>query len=418
MSTQEQAMASAQSAMRHVRALCGLDDRFAGQPGDRPSADYVGGVLAELGYEIEEVSVPAATWRESRCNVTLTDGTVLDAASPFFGTGTDGPVSAELVWSDRAGLESLDVAGRIVCLPTESGYGLFWLGDFVADLRRRGAAGLLLVHSMPWPYRPTMESGQGHLDRRFADAKLPVAVLSSVDALALARALGAGETTVTIDIVTETSPCESPCVAGVLRGDALAQERVVVVAHRDHACPPGANDNASGTATMLEVARLLAEERHERSIVLLSVASEESAGTGSGRYLEAIGDGVRDLVAAISLDMIAAGGPLKVVETAYWPDLGQFDHTPWLIDLLIEEAALQGYSLSRMQGDWGAADSGRFLARGVPAAWLWKPDDFKYHSANDTVDSVDPNALKVAADIVAAAVRRLADEPLPTEPRH
>lgn len=311
-------------------------------------------------------------------------------------------------------------AGRIVCLASEAGYGLFWLGGLADELRARGARGLVLAHSMPWTYRPTMESGLGHLDRRFADPRLPVAVISCTDAMALSRALGGGEATVTLDIATETSPCRSPCVLGVRTGESLARERVVVVAHRDHACPPGANDNGSGVATLLEVARLLAGERHQRTIALLSVAAEESAGAGSGRYLEALGPGTRDLVAAISIDMIAAGGPLEVVESAYWPDLGRLDHTAWLNNLLIAEAERQGYELQRMQGDWGAADSGRFLARGVPASWLWKPDDFRYHSSLDTVESVDANAVKVAADIVAATVRRLADEPLPidTEARH
>jgi aminopeptidase YwaD len=414
LSTQQQTAASAGAAMRHVRELCALGDRFAGQPGDRPAADYVAQVLGALDYIIELVEVPATSWREDHCRVLLHDGTALEAAAPFFGPGTEGPLTAELVWTDRDALEARDIGGRIVCFPTEAGYGLFWLGGLADELRRRGALGLVLAHSMPWAYRPTMESGLGALDRRFADPRLPVAVLSCNGAMALSRALGAGEATVTLDIATETSRCESQCVVGLRPGSALEQERVVVLAHRDHACPPGANDNGSGTATMLEVARLLAGERHERSIAVLSVASEESAGAGSGRYLEALGDGVRNLVASISLDMIAAGGPLKVVESAYWPDLGRLDHTAWLNDMLIDEAERQGLSLQRMQGDWGAADSGRFLARGVPAAWLWKPDDLKYHSEHDTVDSVDPNALKVAADIVAAAVRRLADEPLPS----
>lgn len=413
MSTQEQATGSAAEAMQHIRALCELGDRFAGQPGDHPAADYVARVLADLGYKIEEVPVPVTSWREDHCRLTLHDGTVLQGAAPFFGPATDGPLTAELLWIERSALDGQDVDGRIVCLPTEAGYGLFWLGGLADDLRRRGVAGLVLAHSMPWAYRPTMESGQGALEAQFLDPRLPVAVLSCLDAIALARALGAGHTTVTLDIATETSPCDSPCVVGLLPGAGLERERVLVVAHRDHACPPGANDNGSGTAAMLEVARLLAGERHERSIALLSVAAEESAGAGSGRYLEAIGDGVDDLVAAISMDMIGNGGPLKVVETAYWPDTGRFDHTPWLNQLLMAEAERQGYALVPMQGDWGAADSGRFLARGVPAAWLWKPDDFKYHSEHDTVDAVDPNALKVAADIVAATVRRLADEPLP-----
>jgi hypothetical protein len=72
--------------------------------------------------------------------------------------------------------------------------------------------------------------------------------------------------------------------------------------------------------------------------------------------------------------------------------------------------------VKKPRGDWGAAESGRFLAAGVPAAWLWKPDDPCYHTERDTPDRVDLNAVRVAAEIVAHAVRRLADERHPARP--
>ena len=62
-----------------------------------------------------------------------------------------------------------------------------------------------------------------------------------------------------------------------------------------------------------------------------------------------------------------------------------------------------------MTAPWGVAESGRFIEAGVPAAWFWRPDDFYYHSAHDTVDKLDGNALKAVADITATAVWRLAN---------
>jgi len=407
-------LASARLAYEHVERLCELGDRFAGRSGDTLAAAYVKQVFAGLDLEIEQVDVAVHTWHEERCRLLLGDGTELEAVAPFFGGATAGPLTAPVLWLEsQKQLADATVDGKVVCLPAETGYGLFWLGGLAAGLRDRGAAALLLVHAMPWPYRPTMESGQGRIDARFSEPRLPAVVISSTGGRELARALGAGMTTVTLDIATELEPCVSPCLAGVRRGSSNESKRVVVLAHRDHACPPGANDNGSGTAAMLEVARLLAGEQHERSLVFLSTAAEESAAAGAQRYIESLGARADDIACVVSLDMIAAGGPLNVVETAWWPDLGALPHTDWLNDCLVETADELGYRLGRMQGDWGAAESGRFLAAGIPAAWLWKPDDPRYHSDRDTPAGVDPNALKVAADIVAAAVRKLANGPLP-----
>ena len=45
----------------------------------------------------------------------------------------------------------------------------------------------------------------------------------------------------------------------------------------------------------------------------------------------------------------------------------------------------------------------------TPAAWFWKPDDFYYHSPEDTVDKLDGNSLKAVADITAIALWRMAN---------
>lgn len=65
----------------------------------------------------------------------------------------------------------------------------------------------------------------------------------------------------------------------------------------------------------------------------------------------------------------------------------------------------------------GSRESGRFIEAGIPAIWFWKPDDFYYHSAQDTVDKLDGNSLKAVADMTAVALCRLADaDELPRDP--
>jgi hypothetical protein len=75
-----------------------------------------------------------------------------------------------------------------------------------------------------------------------------------------------------------------------------------------------------------------------------------------------------------------------------------------------------GYDVGRMTAEWGVAESARFLEAGVPAIWFWKPDDFYYHSAHDTVENIDGNSLKAVADITATVAWQLAEaDELPRE---
>ena len=402
------------AAVRHVEALCGFGDRFVGEPGDALAEEYVAAELAALGLELERTPVTLPSWREDHCELRLADGTVLEATSPYFSPSTDGTLSAEVVYvgdGGEADYDGLDVAGKIVLLEERSiGFGMFWLGGFAARAARHGARAVIVVHPMPWPYRMSMEAGNADIARRFADERVPAVSISTAGGLRLMHALGAGRAGVELTLRTTAGTATTNFLAGIRRGTRAPQDMVIVMGHRDNGAPPGANDDGSGTATMLEVARCLAGTDTERSLMFLSSAGEEGVAEGTYRWLEAIGDErLRRIKAVISLDMFGVGGRLNLVEEAYWPDTEALRHTPWLTEALHEEATRRGYHVGRMQADWGAAESGRFLERGVPAAWFWKADDPAYHSPHDTPDRIDGNMLKVVGEITAAVALRVAD---------
>jgi len=97
-------------------------------------------------------------------------------------------------------------------------------------------------------------------------------------------------------------------VVGTLEGRSRADESVLVMAHYDHiqGCP-GADDNASGTAGILELARLLSPLQPSRSLVVACVDREESGLVGS-RALASRANRERHKIAiAVNFDMIAYG---------------------------------------------------------------------------------------------------------------
>lgn len=404
---------SAADTLAHVAALCAVGDRFAGQIGDAPSAAYVEQCFSDIGLNIERFTVQVPTFREDVCEVTLGDGTPLDAMCPYFGVATEGTLEAPLVYVGGgldADYEEVDVAGKVVILEEMSfGLSMFWLGGYAARARDRGAVGVLVVHPFPWPYRMTMEVGRENLAERFDDPRIPAVAVSGVSGMRLMHFLGQGEAEIRLRIEVADGMVSSDHVAGVKLGSSATDERVIVLAHRDNGAPPGANDNASGTAAVLEIARAITPIPTERSVVFLSAAAEEGAAPGVAQYVDSLGDARRNIAAAISMDMIGVGGPLRLVDNAYWPDLDHpLQHDPWLREVIEGVAAELGYHIGRLDADWGAADAGRFLHAGVPAAWFWKPDDFRYHSPLDTPENVDGNAIRAVAEITAETVLKVA----------
>lgn len=195
----------------------------------------------------------------------------------------------------------------------------------------------------------------------------------------------------------------------MLRGTKYPDERVIVLAHRDIPIPPGANDNGSGTASILELGRLLGQQQCECSIVLLSLAGEERRAAGAAQYVDALGEARSNVKAAISIDMIGAGGPLRMVDWIHWPDRSERARfSQWLMELLECSADRLGYQLERYDTESGA-DAGRFLDAGIPTAWFWKPDDFRYHSREDKPAYMDANAVKATAEIVADTLLSVAN---------
>ena len=411
---------TARGALATIEELIGFGDRFVGSAGDRAAADYVRGRFAELGLEVEDRPFATPGYSHSRADLTLADGHVFEGIPPYFSPA--GHAQGELVYAgggEEADYGELDVEGKIVLIQeTGLGYARFWMGTFAAIAARRGATGVVVVHPLPWPYRMSMEAGNGRLENRFLDEQVPVVSVSAIDGAHLMHAIGAGAATVELVVECEQPEVTSWNVSGVLRGSELPDERIVVHAHRDHGLWPGANDNGSGFGTMLEIAGALATTRPKRSIEFLCTTAEEGVTKGIAAYVEAQQAEGRlgDIRAAIDLDMFGTGGKLQLVELGLWPDTDPIPHTEWLMQWLERVAEELGYDVGRMTATWGVAESGRLIQAGVPAAWFWRPDDFYYHSVHDSVDKLDGNCLKAVGDVTAITTWQLANaDELPRE---
>jgi hypothetical protein len=194
----------------------------------------------------------------------------------------------------------------------------------------------------------------------------------------------------------------------------LRDEVVVIGAHLDHlgrapfrdAYFPGANDNASGLAVILELARAIAASptKPKRTLVFAAWNAEESWMVGSYAYVAAPLLPLERTVAAFAVDMVG-GSPVVTLATS----------TPEIAATLEAGRRVLGLDL-----DWpsftypwdGPNDHLPFVERGIPGAMFTTTESNAaigaYHTVDDTPDTLSREALEVSAQLVWATVRQYA----------
>ncbi len=208
-------------------------------------------------------------------------------------------------------------------------------------------------------------------------------------------------------------------VVAYLPGD--SKEYVIIGAHYDHlglgneyslapdqigTIHPGADDNASGTAGVLELARYFASRpRPARGILFLTFAGEELGLLGSIHYASSPELPLSNAVAMINLDMIGRIRDSKV----YVGGAGSgTTFKPMLEDLRPRFGLSFDYS---DQMAFGASDHTSFATRQVPYLFFFSGLHADYHRPGDTWDKIDgPGAVRLLG-LIAGLTARLASEP-------
>ena len=214
-------------------------------------------------------------------------------------------------------------------------------------------------------------------------------------------------------------------VLGVLPGRKAewAGQSVVVAAHYDHLgfgwpdvreefrgkLHPGADDNASGVAALIELARLMAKSGpYDRTIVFAAFSGEEAGRLGSLHYAAA--EKTRLLpgcIGMVNLDTVGRLGTGKLLV------LGTGSASEW-IHIFNGAGYVTGVPVEVVAGDIGGSDQKSFLDRGVPAVQLTTGPHDTYHRPTDTADTVDADGLAKIVAVAKEAVEYLAGrgEPL------
>ena len=218
-------------------------------------------------------------------------------------------------------------------------------------------------------------------------------------------------------------------VVGVLRGSdsELAGEYVVIGAHYDHVGVDdrgrigfGADDNASGTAALIEVAQAMAAAGPRRSVLFCAFAAEEDGLLGSEAFCGRSPVPVDAMVAMINMDMVGRGDRDEVAV------LG-IRHNPGLDPLLeravkLEKTGVKKVVTGKGHDLWERSDHYSFHQVGVPSLFFLEglpiSRNEDYHTWRDTLDQLDFDKMARTSRLVFNTAWLLAnDDERPPAPR-
>jgi aminopeptidase YwaD len=252
----------------------------------------------------------------------------------------------------------------------------------VANATAAGAAGVIIYNSESGNFTGGLTNG----------STIPALSVSLEDG----QMLASSGSTVTISVrLTEQTVMSRNVVARPPDGSC----EIVVGGHLDSVpAGPGANDNASGTAVVVEVARTRAARGQLDGVCYVLFGAEEIGLLGSAHYVDALPQAELDaLDAMLNFDMLAVGDT--------WPLIG----SPAITDVAAIEAQELGlpYRVSRTLPDNLGSDHANFIEAGVPSMIFNCFCDPNYHTSEDKIDFISEARLGEAGLMALGMIEAL-----------
>jgi len=418
-----------------------MEGRGSGTPGGALAARYIEERLAAAGLR---PGGDAGGWRQS---FVLRPGTRLGPGNAFRRAGA-APLALEVSrdWTPHGGAPSGDVEAELVFVGAGGGGTGDRMGDRMDEAvrgkmalvleggatrlerliaaRRAGAVALLLVSDNLLALERTAVSAglpsatvtPAAADLLLAPAGITVAALARTPAAPGSPApVVATGVTARLAIRLEPADRRADNVIGILPGTDPAQagESVVIGAHYDHlgriggAIYHGADDNASGTAVVLGLARAFAAAGGApRTLVFVLFSGEEMGLIGSGHYVRHPVLPLERAAAMVNFDMVGRMHEGRVT-------VAGVESGDALRALVTAAAAGEPLAVAYRESPFAPSDQARFYAAGVPVLFFTTGGHPDYHKPTDTADRLDTAGMARIAAVGLRVVAGLAASPRP-----
>lgn len=213
----------------------------------------------------------------------------------------------------------------------------------------------------------------------------------------------------------------------------LKHEYIVVGSHYDHlgmggqgsgsrrpdtlGVHPGADDNASGDAVVLQLAKYFKKARSPRSIIFAFFGAEEQGLVGSKQFIEwmkqddalrkNLPDNIKGVVAMVNLDMVGRMRDNAMSVSGTGTSSG--------FKAMAEQAAEQtNLNISCTPDGYGPSDHASFVAAEIPVLFLTTGGHMEYHTPDDVPSTLNYDGMQQTLDFSKALITQLAS--MPTTP--
>src|SRR5258705_13728865 len=270
---------------------------------------------------------------------------------------------------------------------------------------------------------PAVHTKRAFLVKPFKDAGKDFALLQQgidKDLTPQSVALAGARAHITTDVVRSRKTIRN--VIGTLPGSdpTLKNEWIVVGAHYDHlglgnrnSLAPsqigqvhhGADDNASGTAGVMELARIAAENNHawKRSVLFIAFGGEEIGLLGSSDFANHPTVPLKGIDAMLNMDMIGRVSNDRLF-------IGGVGTSPSLKQTVEDLNKTGGLELNFSDSRYGSSDHTSFNAKKIPVLFFFSGLHTDYHKPSDTADKINAEGAIKVLSVVYGTVDRLATD--------
>ncbi|ALC90619.1 aminopeptidase [Bacillus sp. FJAT-18017] len=370
--------------------------RVAGTEAEQKAIQYVKQQFESYGYKTELQEFEFYGYTAPHTVQLQVDG-FSNLEPKSFTYGLDGNVTGELVYAgfgSASDVADLDLTGKIALV--QRGQGVSF-ADKVLNAAAKGAEGVIIFNNAAGVLNGTLGAPN--------DKFVPVVSISQESGQALLAAVNSGtKPSATINIVGAEGgirkshnviATKAPTNKNKGTNDILA-----LGAHHDSVQgAPGANDDASGTSMVLELARVMKDLPTDREIRFITFGAEELGLIGSRYYASQLSaDEKERFTGYFNMDMVGSrdAGNLVINVADGNPNIVS-DHAQ------ASSARLNGAATPLETG--GSSDHVAFTEVGIPSAsFIHRPLEPWYHTPEDTIDKISKEKLQDVAEIVGTAV--------------
>lgn len=388
-------------AMQHISYLSeDIGPRVTGTDQEKEAARYIQQQMERYGYDVSTQEFDIANRMQGQLVTSMDDNELAIRIATGSSSTTEEGVSGAIYHAGlgEPGDFSEEVVGNIALI--QRGGFSFW--EKVEHATEAGAAGVIIYDNADGLVPPTPSLGDN-------TASIPVVAITQADGEALLEEIEGSEVTATIKI-SEITNQKSQNVIAVKKPKVKPSDNhdiVYVTAHYDSVpYAPGANDNASGTSVVLELARIMKGYPTDKEVRFVFFGAEEIGLVGSRYYVSQLSDNeLARSTANFNLDMVGTNW-----EEATAMFVNVVDGAPNLVWQSANDAAERLGNDSLILFERGASDHVAFYEAGIDAANFIRREPETaalepwYHTPFDTIDKISQDRIQEAGELIGSAI--------------